>query len=108
MREKIKKIFGPGQILNHGEKELFVIETDTGPAFVHRLGPMRKSPKKIDADGFKRSDGKTIFLHASWWKIPSGCKVDVYQLGEDTIIPVGASYPVPDVVMVKKARDFGV
>jgi hypothetical protein len=65
-----------GKIINRSSVELFVIETTTfkgvagkPPALVHRLAPGMKSPKDIDADGFKRVDGKAIEGHLFWWKI---------------------------------------
>lgn len=99
IREKIKKfVVGdePGQILNHSEKELFVVETDMGQAFVRKLGPKRKSPRTVDADGFKRADGQAILFHTTWWKFLSGTRVDIYQMGDDLLIPVGALYPVQE------------
>ena len=90
------KLKGKGQILNHSSKELFVIETDSGPPVVHRLGPKRKSPKNVDADGFRRSDGEPILLHNGWWKVPDFCKADVYQVDENIIIPISIMVPVSD------------
>lgn len=85
-----------GQILNHSSKELYVLETDSGPPVVHRLGPKRKSPIGVDADGFRRADGESILLHSSWWKIPDDYKADIYQVGDDFLIPVSVMAPVFD------------
>ncbi len=87
---------GKGQVLNHSSKELFIFETDSGPPIVHRLGPKRKSPSSVDADGFRRADGESILLHSSWWKIPDGFRADIYQLGNNVLIPVSVMAPVRD------------
>ena len=87
---------GTGRIYNHGSKELLVLETDSGPAIVHRLGPYRKSPAAVDADGFRRADGEAIFLHKDWWKIPTYFRADIFQVGDDVLIPVSVMIPVSD------------
>lgn len=87
---------GKGQILNHSIKELFILETDSGPPVVHRLGPKRKSPPGVDADGFKRADGESILLHNGWWKIPDDFQADIYQVGDNFLISVSVMLPVPD------------
>lgn len=85
-----------GQILNHSSKELFVLETDSGPPIVHHLGPKRKSPAAVDADGIKRADGERILLHGSWWKVPNHFSADIYQVGDNILIPVSVMAPVSD------------
>ena len=92
----MSSVKGRGQILNHSAKELFVLETDSGSAVVHRLGPKMKSPENVDADGFKRADGESILLHGSWWKIPDEFKADIYQAADNVLIPVSVMAPVPD------------
>jgi hypothetical protein len=67
-----------GKVKNHSSVVLWVVETDTGKAIAHILGPHRKSPENTDADGFKRADGKPIYNHSSWWKIYSGTTADIY------------------------------
>ena len=91
----MKKI-GKGQIISHSEKALLVIENDLGSPVAHILGPKRKSPKRIDADGFKRADGKAILLQKGWWKITDVSSADIWQIGEDFLIPVSLTVPVPD------------
>lgn len=87
---------GTGRIYNHTSKELLVLETDSGSPVVHRLGPHRKSPAATDADGFRRSDGQTILLHSNWWKIPTHFRADIFQVGDDVLIPVSVMIPVSD------------
>jgi hypothetical protein len=86
----------PGRVINHSSIELLVLETDSGPAIVHRLGPRMKTPDGVDADAFKRADGKTILGHKDWWKIPDWFVADIYQIGEDALIPVSVMLPVGD------------
>ena len=62
-----------GMVRNHSSKILWVIETDTGKPKAHKLGPKRKSPKGMDAAGFKRFDGKSISNH------PIGGKYIIFQ-----------------------------
>ena len=87
---------GTGRIYNHTSKDLFVVETDSGPPIVHRLGPHRKSPAAVDADGFRRADGEAILLHKDWSKIPDYVRADIFQVGDDVLIPVSPMVPVPD------------
>ncbi len=77
----------PGRVISHSAIELLVLETDSGPAIVHRLGPHAKTPDGVDADAFKRADGKTILGHKEWWKIPDRFVEDIYQIGEDALKP---------------------
>ncbi|MBI2602548.1 MAG: DUF3892 domain-containing protein [Deltaproteobacteria bacterium] len=101
-----------GQVINHSRKKLLVIETDSGKAIVHVLGPKRKSPPDVDADGFKRADGETIFLHKHWWKIWSGFHVNVYQFSDNLLLPVSLMRPVADYhfgdYTTDKASNWGV
>lgn len=93
---KKRRIKGQGQILNHSSKTLLVIENDSGTPIAHILGPMRKSPSNIDADGFKRSDGKSILFHKHWWKVPDFCKANIFEFGKDFLMPVSIMIPVSD------------
>ena len=88
--------FFKGTVINHSEAELLVLETDTGPALVHTLGPKEKSPKGLDADAFKRKDGKAIIGHKGWWKLPSISTTNIYQAGKDILLPVSLLRPVGD------------
>ena len=68
IRNFLKKFGGNGQVKNYSSKTLWVIETTSdsrGYPTAHKLRPKYKSPKKIDADGFKRVDGKPIKRHKS-------------------------------------------
>jgi len=87
---------GRGQILNHSSIPLFVVETDSGSAIVHVLGPKRKSPKQVDADGFRRLDGETVLLHKDWWKIVDFTTADIWQIGDNLLIPTSLAIPVSD------------
>ncbi|MGK5090450.1 DUF3892 domain-containing protein [Deltaproteobacteria bacterium TL4] len=71
-----------GMVRNHSSKTLWVVETDTGNPIAHKLGSKRKSPKHIDADGFKRFDKKLIDGHSYWWKIYSFSTADIFDWGE--------------------------
>ena len=104
---------GRGQIFNHASVDLLVIENGSGeyPPIVHRLGPKRKSPDNLDADGFKRADGKSILKHKSWWKVPNFFAADIYQLGSDFLVPISVMIPVPDnwfgAYKMAKEKDWG-
>lgn len=58
-----------GRVRNFSQKNLWVIETDSGSAVAHKLSPGKQSPSSIDADGVKAIDGTPIDSHSSWWKI---------------------------------------
>ena len=87
---------GKGHVINHSSKELFVIENDSGRVIVHRLGARRKSPRNVDADGFKRADGKAILFHKNWWKVPNFFTAHIFQVGADILIPASVMIPVGD------------
>ena len=57
-----------GSILNLSRRVLWVVETDSGRAIAHKLGPNLKSPPSVDCDGVKAVDGTPISNHNSWWK----------------------------------------
>ena len=92
----MKQKLGKGRVLNHSSKTLLVIENDSGKPIAHTLGPKRKSPSGVDADGFKRSDGQTILGHKGWWKIVDISSADIWELGSDLLIPVSLMFPVSD------------
>jgi len=96
--KKIRSLLpkGKGQILNHSSTILLVVETDRGRAIAHILGPKRKSPAKIDADGFRRHDGEPILLHKGWWKVPDFFRADIFEIGNGFLIPVSVMLPVDD------------
>jgi hypothetical protein len=105
---------GKGQILNHSDIPLLVIENDSGPAVAHWLGPKMKSPNSVDADGFKRADGEAILTHRHWWKTPSliiRFRTDIFQIGDNFLIPISAMVPVSDQQFgpykVSNARNWG-
>ena len=89
-----------GKVINFSDTTLWVIETTTnhphGPPIAHKLHGKRKSPQNIDADGFKRFDGKPIENHNSWWKIRDFSTADVYQNGNDLRVVVLYKMKVPD------------
>ena len=68
-----------GVVRNHTQKTLWVVETDTGPARAHKLGPNRKSPAGVDADGVQTVDDTPISGHTSWWKVRDINTADVNQ-----------------------------
>ena len=96
MKRNVKEKLGKGRVLNHSNKTLLVIENDSGKPIAHLLGPKRKTPSDIDADGFKRSDGATILGHKHWWKIVDISSADIWQIGSDFLIPVSLMLPVSD------------
>lgn len=83
----VSKFKGNGKVKNHSSKIVWVVETTTnhphGPPIAHKLEPKTKSPLKIDADGFKRFDGKPIDGHSAWWKIWDYLTADLYDKGTD-------------------------
>ena len=70
------------------------------PAIAHKLGPKMKTPSNIDADGFKRIDGKAIEGHVDWWKIRSIFSAEIKDAGDDLEIKVILKSAVTD-------REFG-
>ena len=70
-----------GQVKNHSNKVLWVVETDSGKAVAHRLAPKRKSPPSVDADGFRAVDGTPVDGHKSWVKIIDWSTADVKSKG---------------------------
>ncbi|MGK5090454.1 DUF3892 domain-containing protein [Deltaproteobacteria bacterium TL4] len=85
-----------GTVKNYSSVPLWVVETDNGKAIAHLLATKRKSPKHTDADGFKRVDGKSIYDHASWWKIYSGTTADIYDYGNGLTINISIMRRVPE------------
>jgi hypothetical protein len=63
-RQKLKALWKKlginGQVVNFSSKTLWVLETNSGKSIAHLLLPMTKSPIKIDADAFRREDGRAI------------------------------------------------
>lgn len=96
MGKNMKRKLGKGRVLNHSSKTLLVIENDSGKPIAHLLGPKKKSPEDLDVDGFKRADGASILGHKGWWKIIDISSADIWQIGEDFIIPVSLIFPVSD------------
>lgn len=74
-----KKLGINGQVVNFSSKTLWVLETNSGKSIAHLLLPMTKSPLKIDADAFRREDGKAIEGHKSWWKFYDFSTVEVFD-----------------------------
>lgn len=101
LKKLIKKLRGKGAVKNHSTKTLWVVEnTSTGKPIAHKLGPGRRSPPNIDADGFKRVDGKPVQKHTSWWKIRNHTTADIYDKGNGLIVRI--------IVMKKvKEDEFG-
>ncbi len=83
--KKIWKMLGfKGHVKNYSSKALWVLETDTGKPVAHILSPMTKSPPKVDADAFRREDGRPIEGHSSWWKIYDA-NTDVFDNGKNQL-----------------------
>jgi hypothetical protein len=90
--EEIKKfIKGKGVVKNLSSHTIYVVENDTkNKPVARKLGPKRKTPKTIDADGFKRADGKPIKGHSHWWKLRGWTTIILFDDGED--IKFGDTY----------------
>lgn len=92
IKSYLKALGAKGSVRNHSSKELWVIETTTnhpnGPALAHLLKPGKKSPLKIDADGFKRVDNVQIGGHKYWWKIGDLCTADIFDAGKGLFVAV--------------------
>ncbi|MEW6058011.1 MAG: DUF3892 domain-containing protein [Bdellovibrionota bacterium] len=78
-----KKLGLKGRVKNYSSKPIWVVETESGKAIAHLLPPMTKSPPNIDADGFRRVDGKPVQGHKLWWKIYDGSTLEVFDDGTD-------------------------
>ena len=93
-----KKLGCNGHVKNFSSRPLWVLETDSEPgkAVAHRLLPGRKSPPRVDADAFRRADGKPIDGHASWWKFYDVSTVEVFDHRDDIQISVVAKTSVFD------------
>lgn len=92
LKEYLEGLGIKGRVRNHSSKDLWVIESTTnhpkGPPIAHILKPGMKSPAKIDADGFKRVDGKAISDHPHWWKITNLSTADVFNKGTGMFVAV--------------------
>lgn len=55
-----------------------------------------KTPSDIDADGFKRVDGKAIDGHKDWWKIRSVFTAEIKDAGDDLEVKVILKSAVPN------------
>ena len=116
LKKYLKKLGFKGRIRNHSSKKLWVIESTTnhphGPPVAHILEPGKKSPGKIDADGFKRLDGKPIGKHKGWWKITDISTADVFDSGQGLITLVAYKAAVSETHFGKpkysKAKNWGV
>ena len=90
MNEIINFMKGKGTVKNYSSKTLWVVETDTnhphGPAIAHLLGARKRTPRGLDADGFKRADGKSIRGHKAWWKVYGHIAARVYDYGEKVAV----------------------
>ena len=100
IKEYLEKLGIKGQVRNHSSEDLWVIESTTnhlhGPPIAHILGPGRKSSKNIDADGFKRVNGKKIDNHSSWWKILDFSTADIFNHAKGVEVSVLYKIAVPE------------
>lgn len=93
MSRLLERIGIVGVIKNHSSKILWVVEGTTTPpknyaTTAHKLYPNMKSPKIIDADGFRRYDNKSIEGHSAWWKIRDIFTADIYDCGSGVDVKV--------------------
>src|SRR5688572_26054502 len=94
--KNVWKLLGlKGHVKNFSSKPVWVLETDSGPAIAHTLKPMFKSPPNIDADAFKRADGKSIDGHKDWWKIYDS-NAELFDRGKDIRVSIIAKSAVGD------------
>ncbi len=91
-----KKLGINGQVVNFSSKTLWVLETNTGKSIAHLLLPMTKSPIKIDADAFRREDGRAVDGHKSWWKFYDFSTVEIYDNGDELKLSVITKVKVSD------------
>lgn len=81
--DELKKIWKllniKGHVKNYSSQPLWVLETESGKPVAHHLSPMTKSPPAIDADAFRRKDGKPIEGHPSWWKIYDVANAELFD-----------------------------
>ena len=85
-----------GHINNYSSKPLWVVVGTGDKAVAYLLPPMTKTPPNIDADGFRRVDGKPVQGHKSWWKIYSGSTMEIFDNGDDLKVSVIKKTPVDD------------
>ncbi|MFZ4713134.1 MAG: hypothetical protein ACOYL6_05470 [Bacteriovoracaceae bacterium] len=91
-----KKLGIKGQVKNFSSKSFWVLETETGKPIAHKLLPMTKSPNVIDADAFRRSDGKSIEAHSSWWKFYDFSTLEIYDNAENIKLSIITKTKVTD------------
>lgn len=96
LRKIWKKLGINGQVVNFSSKTLWVLETNTGSSIAHLLLPMTMSPISIDADAFRREDGKLIEGHNSWWKFYDFSTAEVYDNGRDLKLSLITKVKVSD------------
>jgi hypothetical protein len=85
-------------IWNYSSYNLWVVETDTGPAIAHLLPSMYRSPFGVDADGVK-GYSTSINGYSGWWKTKAGATADLRDNGGEIALAcggVGVCYQVPD------------
>lgn len=85
-----KKLGIKAHVLNFSSQPLWVLETDSNVPIAHYLPSMTRSPPRVDADAFRRVDGKSIEGHRSWWKIYDGFNVEVFDGKKKATIEVSA------------------
>ena len=94
----IKKLPWTGRVKNFSSVTLWVVENiSKSRPIAHQLGPNRKTPFGIDADGFKRVDGKPIDGHKFWWKIKSISTAEIYDRNGSLEIDIIYRSPVPEI-----------
>jgi len=81
-----------GSIINNSNKALWVVETDTKRAIMHKLQPGFKSPEDVDADGFRAVDGTSVNGHTSWVKVRTLFSANVTNSPDGTL-DRGCSWP---------------
>jgi len=85
IKNTLNKYLWKASVRNYSNKVLWVVETTTKTkgfqAVAHKLKPGMKSPRNIDADGFKRVDGGAIEGHKEWWNIRDLFQAYIYSYG---------------------------
>ena len=94
-----------GHVKNYSSTYLWVLETDRKRAVAHLLAPGKKSPIEVDADAFRRKDGRPIEGHASWWRFYDFSTAEVFGQTNELGVSVITKTAVPDLRFAKVTYD---
>jgi len=107
-----KKLGIKGHVKNLSSERIWVLDTELGTPVAHLLPPLTKSPAKVDADAFKRVDGKPIDGHSAWWKFYDFSNVEIFDDGSTIRTSVITKTAVEEnhfgVARYDESKDWGV